>query len=581
MHSLQDQSAQTQYTDEFPEVRAYVEWLRERYLPGKWASDPRQPSLLAKNYEGAARTSLDSRFPLQLGSTGQMLSASTTSSITGTPEQLLAWLLYYTHGLTRYPRPLPGNVITITHQSVQNSTNTPPLPRVLKGPASSPLLLGRPVASGGSLHPLELYLAIGTQWQISPGIYHYNSVHHALDLLREGEYISSLSACLPEKNRLSPSSAVILPAVYFQKNYRKYKAFSYQLQMLDAGIVIEQIRFVAHTLGLASTTYLEFLDGPLHHLFDLAIEEECIYAAISLQPSAQNGALAQEAEQEIDEKETGLHKQIRQNTLERIKKLPALSLARSQALPELKEDALFSQLHAATLLHALPEKPVVLMPLATYARRETPPSPSQGLSLLPSAPFDEHSDLATTLLRKRRTSFRAIDTRALPLADLSSILAYTSLTRGSIEEYQLYCVVSNVEGLAAGVYRYDPDTHTLKWIHERDLVTTLHRAAVAPNIQLVLAPVNLFFTGNYQQACQRFGSRGFRLLGLEVGRALQRASLASAARNLAIHIHLSYDLPLVEKQLLCLTDNAQLSLASLMLGLPRPAQNGLFEQMWY
>src|SRR6185312_6008089 len=92
-------------TDGLSPAEAYISWLNA----GRWQIDPIQPCLLYKVYRNVERIALDARFPLRLGSSRDLLFNAVSVSLEATPEQRLAWMLYYTHGLTRFTRPAPAS----------------------------------------------------------------------------------------------------------------------------------------------------------------------------------------------------------------------------------------------------------------------------------------------------------------------------------------------------------------------------------------------------------------------------------------------------------------------------------------
>src|SRR5689334_9825692 len=102
---------------------AYIQWMCEAPFTG-WNSDPTQPCLLYKIYRDVPRVLLDRRIPLHL------LSCAQTDP---TAEQKLAWLLYYTHGLTRVMRPAPGSLLALPPAHCGNE-ELPSLPRTYSGP---------------------------------------------------------------------------------------------------------------------------------------------------------------------------------------------------------------------------------------------------------------------------------------------------------------------------------------------------------------------------------------------------------------------------------------------------------------
>ena len=547
-------------------TEAYVRWLLEELDAGAWNSDPTRPCLLYKVYENIQRIPLPSRFPLRLGNSLEALKGGRSAAIAqANPTERLAWLLHYAHGLTRLIRAAPGSLPSTPVVEAQ-----PTLPRHLAGPADDAHpFLGRPVPSGGSLHPVEIYLAVGSQWSIPSGIYHYDSVHHALDLLRSGDFLNELLACLPADEDLHLCTALVLPAVFFQKNYQKYTEMSYRLQSLDSGVVIEQLRFLATYFSLHPASdrqagsaqqqdrglYLHFLDHSLHQLVGLDIAEECIYAAIPLYTA---GTTVQECGSEQGAP-------------------PAVTTMHIQPFPPLARDPLFEAIHAASLEQTFSHRAVNCVACEDLA-------PEHGETALPPAPVGYGDDLSQVLLR-RRSGFCSIDTSSLEPVDLAALLtSLQDLSLGAIWQAcacQLYCIISRVNGVALGTYRYNPARHTLSFIHDDEVFPILMRISTAPNVRPEMAPLNLFLCGDYQRASAHWGERGFRIMGIELGRALQRLTLAATAHHLASHIHLSYLMRGTATRLLHLPSASQIVLASMLVGRERRSQSGLLEAVWY
>lgn len=544
-------------------TESYIQWLCNAPFTG-WNSDPQQPCLLYKEYRNVPRIPLDRRFPLSLDSCPEARKRNTTNQLKITPEQRLAWLLYYAHGLTRVTRPAPGSVLSIppAHDA---QDDLPMLPRISTGPEPHHHpFLGRPVPSGGNLHPVEIYIAVGAQEQIPAGIYHYDSVHHALDQLRVGDYIADIAACLPEGKIAQSCQAILLPACFFQKNYQKYENMSYCLQNLDTGVVIEQLDFVAHLFEFTTTRYLQFIDTPLHHLIGLDVREECIYAimplyTISTPPSQQKHLSAHLKNQET-----------------KVYKLPPVTATYVQPFVPRPLSDLLKNIYKASLLDTLPVEP------ASVSVSSSNDEERAWLSL-PVANCADNINLVQILL-KRHTSFCAIDTRPLEQLDLAMILAPLRTLEDRIWELcscQIYCVIRHVQSIPEGVYLYNREKRALTMIHSENILPLLIRLATAPNIQPHIAPLNLFFAGDYIKARDSFGERGLRLMEIEIGCAIQRVTLAAAMHRLATHTHRSYLLQATGKRLLRLPSASQLPFASMMLGYPKSSQENFLEAAWY
>jgi len=536
---------------------AYIHWLRNELDSDRWSADPDQPCLLYKLYEHTQHYHLDTAIPLRLGLQYLQAQAAQSTPLPVTASQQLSWLLYYTHGLTRIQRTEGGKPTpSAENQALPFSPGRHTGPKAQFSPS-----LGRVVPSGGGLHPLEIYLALNETWGIPCGIYHYDCAHHRLDLLREGDFFQEIFACLPKEAR-QPCSAVLLTTVYIQKNHQKYTELSYNLQSLDAGIVLAQAHFVARCLGLSLQTHVNALDGPLHQLLGLNPEDENIYALATLtRPSSALSFLPPET----PTRESNAPQSI-QGTL--------LGNEAPQPFPLRPRSVLLQHLYRASLLDSLPES----TPVSHEEKLERVAGEDYALP----EPGEAHKQDIAQLLLHRHTGFNAIETQAISSEQLSGLLTpLRQPSQLSACDLWISCVVSRVTGLPAGVYRYQPHDHRLILIQNKHLFATLTRITTAKNIHPSFAPVNLFFGANYQRAQQLYGARALRLLGIEVGRMIQALSLSAMAYDLTSHTHLSFAVEGTRTFLLHNTDEDGIVLASMMIGRQRKSQAGLFEAIWY
>jgi len=103
---------------------------------------------------------------------------------------------------------------------------------------------------------------------------------------------------------------------------------------------------------------------------------------------------------------------------------------------------------------------------------------------------------------------------------------------GALYALDVYLAVGGraVEGLAEGVYHYDPKGHALERILEGDVRQTLARLAVQTFI--AEAPVALVITGEYERTSGKYGDRATRYVHMEVGHAAQNVYLQAEALGL-------------------------------------------------
>jgi SagB-type dehydrogenase family enzyme len=145
----------------------------------------------------------------------------------------------------------------------------------------------------------------------------------------------------------------------------------------------------------------------------------------------------------------------------------------------------------------------------------------------------------------RRRSRREFKSSSLTLEQVSQILwAAQGITEpgglraapsaGALHPLDIYLAVGEqaVEGLAEGVYHYDPQSHTLEGILEGDIRQDLARLAVEQTF-IAEAPLALMITGEYERTSWKYGDRATRYVHMEVGHAAQNVYLQAEALGLA------------------------------------------------
>lgn len=176
---------------------------------------------------------------------------------------------------------------------------------------------------------------------------------------------------------------------------------------------------------------------------------------------------------------------------------------------------------------------------------------------LPAARRDSGIALEKTLAGRR--SVREFRAAALSLAEITQLLwaaqgvttrgAYrTAPSAGALYPLELYAVAARVEGLAPGVYRYDPAAHRLVAVADEDRGAELARAAFGQD-WLSEAPVILVLAGVEHRTTRKYGRRGERYVLLEAGHAAQNALLQAVALGLGAAVVGAFDDEQVRKTL--------------------------------
>lgn len=125
----------------------------------------------------------------------------------------------------------------------------------------------RPVASGGALYPLEIYLVADVHEEGSRGVYHYNIHHHALEEVSDSIDEDTLARLGQPPELVTRAPVAILIMGLFWRSRFKYGLRGYRFALLEAGAVIHQASLAANALGLSVL--------PFAGIFDDVAEEIC------------------------------------------------------------------------------------------------------------------------------------------------------------------------------------------------------------------------------------------------------------------------------------------------------------------
>jgi putative peptide maturation dehydrogenase len=111
--------------------------------------------------------------------------------------------------------------------------------------------------SGGSLHPIEAYLLVRNVDAVEPGLYHYRTEDHSLELLQsltaaEAERLAAEFVC--GQTYFATAGALFVLVARFQRIFWKYRKHqkAYSVVLLDAGHLSQTLYLVCADLGLGA-----------------------------------------------------------------------------------------------------------------------------------------------------------------------------------------------------------------------------------------------------------------------------------------------------------------------------------------
>jgi SagB-type dehydrogenase family enzyme len=135
--------------------------------------------------------------------------------------------------------------------------------------------------SPGARHCLEAYVLARRVDRLAPGVYHYVSDRHALELVRPGASPALVESCLGRQWWYRPAPAVVfLSAVLPRVRWRYPYARAYRSVLLEAGHFCQTFLLTATWLGLAPFCTAALADSKIERLLRIdGVDEVVLYAA--------------------------------------------------------------------------------------------------------------------------------------------------------------------------------------------------------------------------------------------------------------------------------------------------------------
>lgn len=141
-----------------------------------------------------------------------------------------------------------------------------------------------------------------------------------------------------------------------------------------------------------------------------------------------------------------------------------------------------------------------------------------------------------------RRSCRVFEERSLSVPEIGQLLwaaqgitgaagLRTAPSAKAVYPLRLDVIAAEVEDVAAGVYRYDPEAHRLTLRFRGDLREQLVAAAGGQEV-IALAPVVVLMSAVYRGMLREFGERGTRLSHIEAGHIGQNLCLEATSLGL-------------------------------------------------
>lgn len=132
----------------------------------------------------------------------------------------------------------------------------------------------RSFPSSGGLQTPEIYVAVRDVSALEPGLYHYEDVHHALELLRPGPNDTLLATLGIGQTWIAAAPVVIVMTGYYARARWKYGARAFRYMCMDVGFATENLCLVAESLRLGACAVAGFIDDALERLLGVDPQAE-------------------------------------------------------------------------------------------------------------------------------------------------------------------------------------------------------------------------------------------------------------------------------------------------------------------
>lgn len=180
--------------------------------------------------------------------------------------------------------------------------------------------------------------------------------------------------------------------------------------------------------------------------------------------------------------------------------------------------------------------------------QESLPYESYPIIELPSERSPVRAPLEEVL--STRTSARAIRSGSLRLQDVATLLHYAyGITRsnagtvyprpfravpsgGALYPLEIFFHSTQITGLSAGIYHYNPTRNHLRRLREGDQSRKLADSLVQKNLALDTSII-FIITALFERSVFKYGDRGYRFVLMEAGHVAQNLNLVATGLGLA------------------------------------------------
>jgi len=140
--------------------------------------------------------------------------------------------------------------------------------------------------SAGALYPVETYLAVHRVQGVTSGIWHFQVLDFALELVAPGDFRQPLVAAGLSQSFLGDAGAVFIWTGVLNRARWKYRERAVRYLFLDAGHICGNLMLAATALGLGVCPVGAFFDEEVERIIGVEEQEEVALYLASVGPLA-------------------------------------------------------------------------------------------------------------------------------------------------------------------------------------------------------------------------------------------------------------------------------------------------------
>jgi SagB-type dehydrogenase family enzyme len=140
--------------------------------------------------------------------------------------------------------------------------------------------------SAGALYPVETYLAVHRVEGVTPGIWHFQVLDFALELIADGDFRQPLVAAGLSQDFLGEAGVVFIWTGVLNRARWKYRERAVRYLFLDAGHICQNLMLAATALGLGVCPVGAFFDEEVESLVQVDERQEVALYLAAVGPLA-------------------------------------------------------------------------------------------------------------------------------------------------------------------------------------------------------------------------------------------------------------------------------------------------------